>query len=220
MNNLVTNNLVTSNPATVVAPPATATSTIGGIASSLPNDVLEQKAKKKLASRSENCPDTLIDLVIQVAQQNGGSVAGMPYDVQAAKDALTQVGDLQTQLNVARQLVQRLEDEVVQTRISVADPTFAIYTALRRLTKTAKYNSLLPAYQQMQEAVKNRPRRTRGPKKPKQPGIRALRKAAKEQAAAEAAAAGAKASAGGGTSTGSTSQQETPPVAGGVNPKA
>jgi hypothetical protein len=180
------------------------------------NDALDKRARKLLAGRSARCPDTLVTLVSQLATDGGGNVLGMPYDVQAAKDGLTQVSSLQTQLSVARQLVQRLEDEVVQTRVSVADPTFAIYTALRRLTKTAKGNALLPAYQQMAEAVKNRPRRTRGPKKPKLPGIRALQRAAKAAAAAEAAAAGAKAS---GAAAGASGTQ-APSNTGGANPKA
>ena len=170
----------------VAASPATAASTIGGMASSLPGDALDKRTRDRMGSRSARCPDELIQLVCQLVMQSGGSVLGMTYDVQAAKGALTQVGDLQTQLAVARQLVKRLEDEVVQTRNNVADPTFAFYTALRRLVKTAKGNSLLPAFEQMQQAVKNRPRRTRSPKKPKLPGVRALKKAAKAAAASAA----------------------------------
>jgi hypothetical protein len=146
-----------------------------------------KKVRYTVQARSARCPDELIQLVIQTATSGGGSVLGMAFDVTAAKTALTQVGSLEDQLSVARQLVQRLEDEVVQTRVSVADPAFAIYTALRRLTKTPAGNALLPVYEQMQLAVKNRPRRTRGPRKPKLPGVRALRKAARE---AEAAAKG------------------------------
>jgi hypothetical protein len=51
-----------------------------------------------------------------------------------------------------------------QKRATVADPSFAIYTALRRLVNTKAGNALLPAYAQMQSIVKNRPRRVR-PKK-------------------------------------------------------
>jgi hypothetical protein len=211
--NSSTNTNSSTNPTPGAAPSATTASTLGGITTSLTGDALEKKARRQMASRSSRCPDELITLVSQLAEQSGGTVAGMPYDAQAAKDGLTQVSSLRTQLSVARQLVQRLEDEVVQTRISVVDPTFAIYAALRRLTKTAKGNALLPAYEQMQLALKNRPRRKRNPAKPKLPGVRALKKAAREAAAA--AATNAKAS-GAAAGTGNA-----PPVtAGGANPKA
>jgi hypothetical protein len=206
------------NPPPAPAPSSTTATLLTGILNGLPNDVLDTKTRSQLGHRSARCPDELIQLVSQLAQQSGGNVAGMAYDPTAATNTLTQVSDFQTQLSLARQLVQRLEDEVVQTRVSLADPTFAIYTALRRLTKTTSGNALLPAYQQMQLAVKNRPRKTRAPKKPKLPGVRALKKAAKAAAAAAATTTGAQAPSA--ASSGTSQQQAAPVATGGANPKA
>jgi hypothetical protein len=61
-----------------------------------------------------------------------------------------------------------MEDDMLQQRATVADPAFAIYTALRRLVKTKAGNSLAPAYEQMKSIVKNRPRKSRAKTKPEE----------------------------------------------------
>jgi hypothetical protein len=117
-----------------------------------------------MRSRSERCPDDLVEMVIHLAETGGGHVLGMPFDVQAARATLTYVSDARAAVDVARQLVQKLEDDLVQARSRVTDPTFALYTALRRLVNTDAGNKLAPAYEQMKSMVRNRPRRPSGRK--------------------------------------------------------
>jgi hypothetical protein len=100
-------------------------------------------------------------MVSHLAQQGGGSILGMPFDATAASATLTQTSDTRTAISVGRQTLQRMEDEMIQQRATVADPAFAIYTALRRLVKTKAGNTLAPAYEQMKSIVKNRPRKVR-----------------------------------------------------------
>jgi hypothetical protein len=123
---------------------------------------LGQKERRRLQKRNEICPDALIEMLAHLAEQNGGHVLGMPFDAKQARAALTKVSATKTALGIARQLVQRLEDDQVQQRIVVADPAFALFTALRRLVNTETGNKLAPAYAQMKQIVKNRPRKSRG----------------------------------------------------------
>ena len=114
-----------------------------------------------MKSRNQNVPDELVEMVSHLAEQGNGSVLGMPFDAAQARATLTQTSSARTNISVGQQTLQRMEDDMIQQRATVADPTFAIYTALRRLVKTKSGNSLAPAYEQMKAIVKNRPRRTR-----------------------------------------------------------
>ena len=103
-------------------------------------------------------------MISHLAEQGGGAVIGMPFDFAQASATLAQTSTTRTTISIGQQTLQRMEDDMLQQRVTVADPAFAIYTALRRLVKTKTGNSLLPAYEQMKAIVKNRPRKSR-PKK-------------------------------------------------------
>jgi hypothetical protein len=139
----------------------TVASTLSGISSQIQSVSLSKAERRLLQGRNENAPDELIEMVCHLAEQGGGNVLGMPFDVATTRATLAQASDTRTALSVGRQTLERMEDDMIQQRATAADPAFAIYTALRRLVKTKAGNSLAPAYAQMQAIVKNRPRKTR-----------------------------------------------------------
>jgi hypothetical protein len=145
----------------------TVASTLSGIGEQISSPSLTKAARQQLRSRNEIVPDQLIEMITHLAEQGNGSVLGMPFDTAAASATLTQTSNTQTAIGVGRQTLQRMEDDMLQQRVAVADPAFAIYTALRRLVKTKAGNSLAPAYEQMKSIVKNRPRKSRA-KKPEE----------------------------------------------------
>jgi hypothetical protein len=119
---------------------------------------LTAKQRDTLRSRSRSVPDTLIQMVIQLATKNGGQVAGIPFDVDAAQATLAQVSDAEASAGTSRTIAQKLEDGSLQQRIVVADRVFAIYRALGRLVKTPEGNSILGTYEEMTSTVRNQPR--------------------------------------------------------------
>jgi hypothetical protein len=139
----------------------TVLSTLSGIADQISSASLTKVDRRQLRGRNEIVPDELVEMVSHLAEQGNGSVLGMPFDAAAARATLAQASTTRTTISVGRQTLQRMEDDMIQQRISVADPAFAIYTALRRLVKTKAGNSLAPAYEQMKAIVKNRPRKPR-----------------------------------------------------------
>jgi hypothetical protein len=143
---------------------ASVASTLSSIAGGISSESLTKVARQQLRGRNENVPDQLIEMVSHLAEQGGGNVLGMPFDATAARATLAQASDTQTSISVGRQTLQRMEDDMLQQRVTVADPAFAIYTALRRLVKTKAGNALSPAYEQMKSIVKNRPRKSRAKK--------------------------------------------------------
>ena len=114
--------------------------------------------RKQLESRSTKVPDALILKMIQVAKKNGGLVAGIPFDVTAAQGVLAQVTTLRAGVESSRSIAQKMSDQALQQRVTVADRTFGIYRALERLVKTPEGTSLLGTYETMAATVKNRPR--------------------------------------------------------------
>ena len=68
-------------------------------------------------------------MMIKIADQNGGLVAGMPLDTAAANAALTNVSDARTAAAASRAIAQKMDDDAVQQRVVVADRVFAIYKA-------------------------------------------------------------------------------------------
>jgi hypothetical protein len=150
------------------------TDQLGAIEKDLTDVVsLTKQERKQLEARSRNVPDALIQKMIQVARNNGGVVAGMPFDVDAASTALTEVSNAQAAADSSRTIAQKMVDSSVQQRVVVADRAFAIYRALGRLVKTPEGNSLLRTYEDMASTVKNRPRIPRKKKTAESPATTA-----------------------------------------------
>jgi hypothetical protein len=135
--------------------------TLSQVGEQVQSPSLTPAARQQLRGRNANVPDELIEMIRHLAEQGGGSVLGMPFDATAATTTLAQTASARTAIRVGRQTIQRMEDDMLQQRATVADPAFAIYTSLRRLVKTKAGNSLSAAYEQMKSIVKNRPRKSR-----------------------------------------------------------
>ena len=151
---------------TAATPVATDTvaSTLSSMANTLVFPVLTKNDRRRLQSRNESVPDELVELMCQLADQGGGQILGTPFDAAATRATLAQTSTTRSQVGIGRQALQRVEDDMIQKRATVADPTFAMYASLRRLVNTKAGNSLLPAYTQMKAIVKNRPRKRRAKK--------------------------------------------------------
>jgi hypothetical protein len=139
----------------------TVATALAKIAENLPSESLDKKTRRNVQNRNQTAPDALIEMICHLAEQGGGSVLGMPFDAAQARTTLAQANEARTSISVARQTLQRMEDDMIQQRATAADPAFAIYASLRRLVKTKAGNSLAPAYEQMKAIVKNRPRKRR-----------------------------------------------------------
>jgi hypothetical protein len=136
-------------------------STLSSLAGQIKSPVLNKADRQRLKGRNDRVPDQLIEMISDLAEQNGGKVLGIPFDAATARATLTQTSATRVQISTTKQLTQKMEDDMIQQRATVADPAFAIFTALRRLVNTKSGNSLAPAYEQMKTIVKDRPRTPR-----------------------------------------------------------
>ncbi len=145
-----------------VDPTTSVADQLGAIATNLASTpTLSAKERKLVGGRSRRVPDALIELVLKLAETNGGQVAGMPIDVTAARATLTQVSAATTAAASSRRIAAKLDDDALSQRIVVAERAFAIHTALRRLVNTPEGEPFARASEEMASVIRNQPRRKR-----------------------------------------------------------
>jgi hypothetical protein len=116
--------------------------------------IFSRDERKQVRGSSKHVPSTLIELVANCAAGNGGVIAGMPFDVVAAREALTQVSTAQAAVRAARQFAQRVADDATLRRSVVADRAFGIYVALQRFVRTPEGKPLKDVYDQMTSVMR------------------------------------------------------------------
>ncbi len=106
------------------------------------SDGMTRAERQGQKSLSRNVPDKFIELVADLANQSGGSVAGIPFDAAAATATLTYVSEAQKIVAAAEGLALHVSDDSIERRTAVANESFAVYSALGRLVRTAMGKSL------------------------------------------------------------------------------
>jgi hypothetical protein len=124
------------------------------------SDGMTRTERKGQKSLSRNVPDKFIELVADLANQSGGSVAGIPFDAAAATAALTYVSGAQKIVAAAQGLALHVSDDSIERRTTVANDSFAVYSALGRLVRTTKGKPLRQKYEEMQSLVRQPRRKT------------------------------------------------------------
>jgi hypothetical protein len=83
-----------------------------------------------LRSRGKQMPIEVIELLADHAEQNGGSVVGVPFDAAAARDALARSKAARAVAKAAYRLARRAESDSVQSLALVADRSRKITQAM------------------------------------------------------------------------------------------
>jgi hypothetical protein len=136
---------------------------LGAIASNIASmPTLSEKQRKTLGTRSRRAPDALIELVLKLAESNGGQVAGIPIDVASARTTLTNVSAASGAASASRRIAAQMDDDALQQRVVVADRAFGIHMALRRFVNTPEGIPFQRASEEMASIIRNQPRLKRG----------------------------------------------------------
>lgn len=107
------------------------------VARVLPAVVLASKAaRSEMRSVVSRAPAAFIALVAKTAEENGGSIAGVPVDAAATRDALTQVEHLRFGVAAARAITRYLEQEALVLASGVAQQALSATTSLEALART------------------------------------------------------------------------------------
>ena len=176
---------------------------------------LTRSDRVQARQRSERVPDALIELLATIASQNEGLVAGMTFDAVEARATLAYASTARTNIQAARHLAQRMEDESIRKHTLLANRSFGMYRALARLVQTPEGEALRSLYEQMQSLV--RPRGRRGSTKAASPNAVAPAKPTAPAAAHAVAVVAAPAAAG---AVAPESTMSSAPVVTGASPSA
>ena len=149
--------------------PAAALEKVNAVASTIdPTTAYSRDERKPVERGSNRVPDALIERMAALAAKNGGSVLGIAFDVEAARQTLAYASACNAVIDAAHGLIRMISDDVLRRRIRVAQSAFAIYGAMRRLVTTNEGKHLAPSFEELQALMRehNARKRTRTAKAP------------------------------------------------------
>ena len=145
--------------------PAVAAEKVQQLVSTIdPSTSYSREERKSVLSQSIRVPDALIERVADLAEQGGGTVLGISFDVDAARQTLAYSRACRAVIAAARSFARMISDDVLRQRVVVAQRAFAIYGAMGRLVQTGEDKRLIAPYEELQTLVRAERRRTRAAK--------------------------------------------------------
>jgi hypothetical protein len=134
------------------------------VASSMPAAApVTKTALSEMRSASRRAPAKLIALVLSMAEEGGGSVAGVPIDATAARNSLAQATSLRVGAASARAVARQLEQEALTLASGVAQQALSATTSLEAFARTPNGRSLAAKAADLRTAARG----TRRPSKAK-----------------------------------------------------
>jgi hypothetical protein len=117
-------------------------------------DPLPDDARKTSEELVRRVPSSIVDRIIALAVRGNGVVAGITFDPNAAKSALTQADEADAVATAGQMLVRRAQDQAIRLRAGVTGNASAIRTALRGYVKTAQGASLVQENDELRTLAK------------------------------------------------------------------
>jgi hypothetical protein len=135
--------------------PSNAVAQIDALSESLGYAPAVPKAQAQmLRGRGTAVPVTVIELLANLADQHGGTIAGLPFDAAAARDALARAKSARSVANAARRLSRRAVSDALQNLAVVGDESMAIALALDRITRNPRGNAFVEANDQIRSLMR------------------------------------------------------------------
>ena len=95
-----------------------------------------QTAREELRSVERRAPAKLIALVLSLAEESGGNVAGVPIDAAAARSDVAQATRLRVGAAAARAVARNLEEQALVLSSGVAQRALSATTSLEAFART------------------------------------------------------------------------------------
>jgi hypothetical protein len=131
------------------------------IARKLPAVTPPTTVERKEMNRAEHrAPSALIALVLSMAEEGGGFVAGIPIDVAWSRDALAKATHLRVGAAAARAIARRSDDEAMSLASGVAQTPHSATTSLEALARTPDGRTLAGKAAELRAIA--RPRKKKG----------------------------------------------------------
>jgi len=130
-----------------------ATALVKSLAQLLDAPGLSKAERQQVYAVSHHVSDALIQSVANLAAENGGSILGMGFDVEEARAVLAYASECKAVIDGARAFAQRVKDDVLARRQTIAEHANVVYQALGRLVRTPEGKHLVQSYEQMHAVV-------------------------------------------------------------------
>ena len=131
------------------------------VARALPASVpVTVTARRDMRAVVARAPAALIALVTSMAEEGGGSVAGVSIDAAATRDAVTQVSHLRVGAAAARAIARHLEQEALALASGVAQRALSATTSLEALARTPEGRTLVAKATELRAAARGSRRRS------------------------------------------------------------
>ena len=113
-----------------------------------------------LRGRGTAVPVEVIELLANLAEQNGGAIAGLAFDAAAARDALSRAKHARDVAKAARRLSRRAISDALRNLAIVGVESMAIAKALDGIVRSPRGEAFVEANDQIRSLMR-RPGRTR-----------------------------------------------------------
>jgi hypothetical protein len=135
---------------------------IQSVARTMPSPVLMTKrVANALRAAERRAPPHLIALVLALAEQSGGQVAGLPIDAAAMRADNARVTSLRVAAVNARSIARRLEQEALTLAAGVAQRALSATTSLQAYARTPEGRTLNAKADELRAAAREpKPRKS------------------------------------------------------------
>jgi len=125
--------------------------------------------RKVHRDRMRRVPSALVDLVLTLADENGGELAGMKVESGEIRATRAEVASARAAALLARRVAAILEDGAMEKDAAVCNRIFATYRGLRRWKSTPAGAPFARVFEQMATMVRDeqKPKRVKRPAKAK-----------------------------------------------------
>jgi hypothetical protein len=115
--------------------------------------------RNEMRNVSRRAPAKLIALVLSLAEESGGNVAGVPIDATASRSALQQATQLRVGAAAARAVARNLEEQALVLSSSVAQRALSATTSLEAFARTPDGRSHAAKAAELRAAARGTKRR-------------------------------------------------------------
>jgi hypothetical protein len=125
-------------------------------------EALASTDRRRLALQSGRIPDVVIESMAAMSVRHGGSICGLPFDANGARETIASVAASGPVVATVERINVRLKDQVLRKRAAVAGAVETRYGLLQRLAKTPEGASIREEALAMKALLKKHgPRRTK-----------------------------------------------------------
>ena len=114
--------------------------------------------------RAARVPDAFLEAMASLVSRNGGSLMGLSFDADAARELLAYGTAAKPFIDMARDVAHQVDEDIVRKRAALADHAISILRALEALAETPEGKGFARDAQLLRSTLGTKKRKQRSPK--------------------------------------------------------